>query len=52
LIRIHPLNGKGIEINDYVQRACLPDEHTPYKWQQKCLISGWGESEAGTHLYL
>ncbi|XP_052786352.1 uncharacterized protein LOC128221780 isoform X2 [Mya arenaria] len=53
LVKLLPKNGRGIIFNDYVQPACLPNETTPYRWRQKCLISGWGETadeKLSTHL--
>lgn len=44
------MNGRGIRFNDYVQPACLPSENTPYRWRQKCIVSGWGEQDNGISL--
>lgn len=50
LVKLRPVNGRGIRFNDYVQPACLPSENTPYRWRQKCIVSGWGEQDNGISL--
>ncbi|XP_059141803.1 chymotrypsinogen B-like [Physella acuta] len=42
LVKIKPKNGRGIQFNNYVQPACLPDADTELKPDQKFTISGWG----------
>jgi len=42
LIKIKPINGRGIVFSDFVQPACLPTGATPHADGTKCLISGWG----------
>ncbi|XP_059171385.1 chymotrypsinogen B-like [Physella acuta] len=42
LMKIKPVNGRGIQFGNYVQPACLPDADTKLKPDQKFTISGWG----------
>ncbi|KAH3793634.1 hypothetical protein DPMN_147149 [Dreissena polymorpha] len=37
-------NGYGIQFNDEVQPACLPDASMYYETGLTCHISGWGET--------
>ncbi|KAH9512856.1 Neurotrypsin [Bulinus truncatus] len=45
LIKVKPIDGHGVQFNDYVQPACLPDMDTPYTTNLKCDISGWGGTD-------
>ncbi|XP_059141806.1 chymotrypsinogen B-like [Physella acuta] len=42
LIKLKLKNGRGIQFNNYVQPACLPDADTVYNTGQQYTISGWG----------
>ncbi|XP_059166149.1 serine protease 1-like [Physella acuta] len=43
LLKVKPVNGRGIRFNDFVQPACLPKINTPYRDGTTCIISGWGD---------
>lgn len=42
LIKVKPVNGKGIIFGDTVQPACLPDKDTVVDESKGCHVSGWG----------
>ncbi|XP_059142655.1 uncharacterized protein LOC131930260 isoform X2 [Physella acuta] len=45
LLKVKPINGRGIQFNDFVQPACLPGPETEYIEGTTCIISGWGNME-------
>ncbi|XP_059142662.1 neurotrypsin-like [Physella acuta] len=54
LLKVKPINGRGIQFNDFVQPACLPGPETEYIEGTTCIISGWGNMErsgSGSNVY-
>lgn len=45
LLKVRPVNGRGIIFNEYVQPACLPEDTVAYTPGTMCLVSGWGAHE-------
>lgn len=51
VIRIKPVNGKGVKVTSRVKPACLPTLSTSYKPGMECTISGWGSLGQGSGGY-
>ena len=51
VIKIKPVNGKGVKITSRVKPACLPSPSTSYKPGTECTISGWGSLGQGSGGY-
>ncbi|CAG5131294.1 unnamed protein product, partial [Candidula unifasciata] len=45
LLKIAPINGNGIQFNDYVQPVCLPETGELPAINASLTLSGWGETE-------